>query len=295
MNTNFRPVSLEGQVEYNQKLALCGQKASDYSFINLWGWGREYGLEWCFTEEYVLLRQTIPQTLYWAPIGNWVGADWKALQESLPMDTCFIRIPEELKNIWETSLDGVRVKECREHWDYLYDVRELTELKGRKFHNKKNLVNQFLREHESRFVILDERTVECAMALQTDWFLWRNSENDQTLEAENRAIIKVMQDWSRLGGLIGGGLVVENKMIAYTIAEALDESSIVIHFEKGCPLFKGVYQAINQIFLEQCCQGFQTVNREQDLGDEGLRKAKLSYNPVAFLKKYRVCLKGGLV
>lgn len=82
-------------------------------------------------------------------------------------------------------------------------------------------------------------------------------------------------------------------MIAYTIAEALDESSIVIHFEKGCPLFKGVYQAINQIFLEQCCQGFQTVNREQDLGDEGLRKAKLSYNPVAFLKKYRVCLKGG--
>jgi len=89
--------------------------------------------------------------------------------------------------------------------------------------------------------------------------------------------------------------VVDEKMIAYTIAEALDDTTVVIHFEKGCPNFKGVYQAINQVFLAQCCQGFQIVNREQDLGDEGLRKAKLSYNPVAFLKKYRVCMRGGLV
>jgi hypothetical protein len=87
--------------------------------------------------------------------------------------------------------------------------------------------------------------------------------------------------------------VVDEKMIAYTIAEALDDDSIVIHFEKGCPNFKGVYQAINQMFLERCCQGFKIVNREQDLGDEGLRKAKLSYNPVAFLKKYTVRLPQG--
>lgn len=83
-------------------------------------------------------------------------------------------------------------------------------------------------------------------------------------------------------------------MIAYTVAEALDETSVVIHFEKGCPHFKGVYQAINQIFLEQCCQGYEIVNREQDLGDLGLRKAKLSYNPVGFLEKYTVCLRGRL-
>jgi hypothetical protein len=142
-------------------------------------------------------------------------------------------------------------------------------------------------------VLLDEKTVECALALQTDWFLWRNTENDQTLDAENRAIVKVMHDWSKLGGLIGAGLVVDDKMIAYTIGEALDETSVVIHFEKGCPNFKGVYQAINQMFLDRCCRGFRIVNREQDLGDEGLRKAKLSYNPVGFLKKYQICLPRG--
>ncbi len=293
MDHTFCPITLDGQAEYNRLLAQCTQKPSDYSFVNLWGWGREYGLEWSFCEEYVLIRQTIPQTLYWAPIGNWQETDWNVLLESLPQDSSFIRIPEELKNIWERTVSGVQVQECREHWDYLYDVSELIELKGRKFHKKKNLLNQFVRDHEAHFVLLDEKTVECALALQTDWFLWRNTENDQTLEAENRAIIKVMHDWSRLGGLIGGGLVVDDKMIAYTIAEALDATSIVIHFEKGCPNFKGVYQAINQIFLEQCCRGFQVVNREQDLGDAGLRKAKLSYNPVGFLKKYKVSLQGG--
>ena len=208
MNRIFTPVSLDGQTEYNRLLAMCAQKASDYSFVNLWGWGREYGLEWSFCEGYVLIRQTIPDLVYWAPVGDWAGADWKALKNDLPQDTCFSRIPEELKNIWEARLEGVRVRECREHWDYLYDRAELTELKGRKFHNKKNLLNQFVREYDATFVELDEKTVECALAMQTDWFLWRNSENDRTLEAENRAIVKVMHDWSRLGSLMGGGIVV---------------------------------------------------------------------------------------
>jgi len=77
-------------------------------------------------------------------------------------------------------------------------------------------------------------------------------------------------------------------MIAYTVAEALDDAMLVIHFEKGHTGFKGVYQAINQMFLEHQGQGFTYVDREQDLGDEGLRKAKLSYNPVLFLEKRAV-------
>ncbi len=295
MEFMFQPISLDGQDEYNRLLSLCPQKPSDYSFVNLWGWGREYGLEWSFAANHVLLRQTLPRIVYWAPVGDWTSMDWLSVMAGLPTGACFIRIPETLKSLWEEALPDIEVRECREHWDYLYDVNELVELKGRKFHNKKNLLNQFVRENDFRFVTLDEKTVECALALQTDWFLWRNTENDQTLDAENRAIIKVMHDWSRLKRLIGGGLVVGDKMIAYTIAEALDAETIVIHFEKGCPQFKGVYQAINQIFLERCCQGFMLVNREQDLGDDGLRKAKLSYNPTEFLKKYEVYLGGDAV
>jgi hypothetical protein len=90
---------------------------------------------------------------------------------------------------------------------------------------------------------------------------------------------------------MGGVLMVDDLIVAYTIAEKLDEDTVVVHYEKGCPDYKGVYQAINQMFLENLDGNFKWVNREQDLGEEGLRQAKLSYNPVGFLKKYRVSFK----
>ena len=79
-------------------------------------------------------------------------------------------------------------------------------------------------------------------------------------------------------------------MVAYTVAERLTSDSIVIHFEKGDTKFKGIYQAINQMFLAHSASHFALVNREQDLDDEGLRKAKLSYHPVGFINKCRVTL-----
>ncbi|MCP4667127.1 MAG: DUF2156 domain-containing protein, partial [Deltaproteobacteria bacterium] len=77
---------------------------------------------------------------------------------------------------------------------------------------------------------------------------------------------------------------------AYTVAETMSEDTLLIHFEKGDPAFKGVYQAINHMFLEHSTGNFKIVNREQDLDNEGLRKAKLSYQPFDFVKKYQVHL-----
>lgn len=286
----FEPLSLDRQEEYTRLLALCGQKASDYSFANLWGWKEEYGLQWAFWKDLVVLRQTRPEVLYWAPVGDWHGADWKTFQSLVPPSQCFIRVPEALKDIWTERLLGVTVNESREHWDYLYSVRELVDLKGNRFHKKKNLLNQFLKQVDFEYIPLDEQTIEGALALQTEWFLWRHRESDTTLQAENRAIVKVMHDWKKLPGLFGAGLAVEGRMIAYTVAERLDRDTVVIHFEKGCPNFKGVYQAMNRLFLAESCTEFTLVNREQDLGDSGLRKAKESYNPVQYLKKFDVCL-----
>ncbi len=124
--------------------------------------------------------------------------------------------------------------------------------------------------------------------MQMEWCQWREAECDATLKAENRAIARVVKDWDRLPNLLGGAVRVEGRMIAYTVAEPLDESMLVIHFEKGHTGFKGVYQAVNQMFLKEQGGRYAFVNREQDLGDEGLRKAKVSYNPVSFLKKCAV-------
>ena len=292
MVLNFKPISLEQQSEYSKYFAKCPQKASDYSFVNLWGWTEEYGLDWAWTDNLVWIRQTIPEILYWAPIGPWDGIDWKScFDEFGGRQTQFIRIPEKLLRVWKESYGGrISIEEERSNWDYLYTIPELIELTGKRFHKKKNLLNQFRKNYNFQFIPFGTETIHMAMTMQEDWCTWRDCESSDVLTAENNAISRVLNSWEKLNGLIGNAIIVNETIAAYTVAESLSADTLLIHFEKGNTDFKGIYQAINQIFLENSGKNYEIVNREQDLGDEGLRKAKLSYHPADFLKKYRVTL-----
>ena len=293
MKLKFEPIQLEKQQEYLAHLAKSYQKSSDYSFSNLFSWGEEYGLTWAWHDGLVWIKQSIPQTQCWAPVGPWEEVDWVELfKRKCEEGFQFTRIPEKLANIWREALqDRIKIEEERDHWDYLYNINELIELKGNRFHKKKNLINQFKKKYDYVFAPFGPDMIEPAMAMQADWCSWRNCESSKVLSAENRSVHKVLAHWDELASLTGGILLVDDIIVAYTIAEKLSADTIVIHYEKGCPDYKGVYQAINQMFLANLEGGFQWVNREQDLGEEGLRKAKLSYNPAEFLKKYRVTVR----
>ncbi len=290
MNLTFEPVSLQKSTIYLQRLSACANRASDYSFINLWGWAEEYGLQWAWEEDLVWIRQTIPEPSLWAPIGNWTSVDWSSrLGSVLDLPVVFSRIPESLLPLWEKTFGSrIVVEETRAHWDYLYDYPALIELKGNRFHKKKNLLKQFQKKYDHQYVGLGSLTIDQALAMQIDWCTWRDCESHHTLAAENRAIEKVLKNWEALAGLVGGAIVVQGQMVAYTVGERLADDMLLIHFEKGNPEFKGIYQAINQFFLNHRQHPYQTVNREQDLDDDGLRKAKLSYHPIDFIKKYQV-------
>ena len=200
-------------------------------------------------------------------------------------------MPQKLVDIWRTALgDQVGVEEERGHWDYLYRVEDLIELKGNRYHKKKNLLNQFVKKYDYTYMPFGPELIEQAKGMQEDWCTWRDCESSEVLSAENKAIARILDDWQHFKGIRGGAILVNDQMVAYTVAERLTADSIVIHFEKGDTQYKGVYQAINQMFLAHSAPQFNLVNREQDLNDEGLRKAKLSYHPVEFVSKYRVTL-----
>ena len=289
----FEPISLNRQTDYLELLNSCPQVASDYSFLNLWAWADEYGLRWAWEDKFVWIRQTKPEDLFWAPVGLWDQIDWKAIFNDRQIrQTSFIRIPQKLVESWRTSLGGLAiVEEERGHWDYLYTVEDLAELKGNRYHKKKNLLNQFVKKYEFTYVPFAPEMIDQAMAMQDDWCTWRDCESSEILSAENKSISRIFQNWDQLSGTLGGALLVDGAMVAYTVAEALTDETVVIHFEKGDTQYKGIYQAINQMFLAHSAGNFLLVNREQDLNDPGLRKAKLSYQPVEFLQKYRVTLK----
>jgi uncharacterized protein len=293
MTLNFEPISLDRQDQYLKYFSQFPQKASDYSFVNLWGWATVYGLYWAWADQLVWIKQTVPKEVLWAPVAPWPDIDWNlCFDKYFDSTAVFHRVPEDLMVLWKEKIGNrIVIEESREHWDYLYDVNELTQLSGRRFHKKKNLLNQFKKNYDFQFVPLDLEMIDMAMALQGDWCTWHDCKSLDALAAENLAISRVLGSWEKLTGPTGGAIFVDRQMIAYTIAEPLSEDTLVIHFEKGNVDFKGTYQAVNQMFLEYLGQNFKIVNREQDLGDEGLRKSKLSYNPTDFLKKYRINLK----
>jgi len=292
MDLNFEPISLDKQKDYLELLSRNPQVSSDYSFLNLWAWAEDYGLRWAWEENLVWIKQTRPEVHYWAPVGPWNLIDWQNRCDSHAdsrMD--FIRVPQKLLEFWTAAMgDQAKAVEERGHWDYLYTVEDLIELGGNRYHKKKNLLNQFIKKYDYSYLPFGPELIEQAMGMQEDWCTWRDCESSEVLSAENKAIARILRDWQHFNGIRGGAIMVDGAMVAYTVAERLTQDSIVIHFEKGDTQFKGVYQAINQMFLAHSDPQFTLVNREQDLNDEGLRKAKLSYHPVEFISKYRVTL-----
>jgi hypothetical protein len=290
MQLEFRPIELSKQKAYRDVLSQGPQATSDYSFINLWAWSTVYALEWAWAENLVWIRQNLPEQLYWAPVGDWEHADWRKMVKPFPESrAAFIRVPERLVDIWK-NFSGLSMTavEDRDQWDYIYDAKELIELPGNRFHKKKNLVNQFKKAYACQYAPMSGDMVAHAKSMQENWCTWRECGSDIELAHENEAIARILSDWDALSGVIGGCILVNGRAVAYTVGEQLTPDMMVIHFEKASPDHKGAYQAINQMFLSHEAAGIQWVNREQDIGDEGLRKAKLSYHPVRFLKKYRV-------
>lgn len=292
MSNEFTPITLADMPKYREYHNASPTRAADYSFTNLFGWAEHYGLEWRFDDKLCWIRQTKPDVRYWAPMGRWKDVDWKATGE-LVSGREFFRVPRKLRIIWEQNLDlEFEVDESRGQWDYLYSVEELSNLSGNKFHKKKNLLNQFLKRYPDH--VYTPMTVECVesvLGMQAAWCHWHECPDSSALMAENTAIFRVLSNWDLLPGLLGGAITHEGKVVAYTVGEQLTPDTVVVHFEKGCTQYKGVYQAINNFFVRESCSESEFVNREQDLDDEGLRMAKESYNPVDYVRKNTVRIK----
>lgn len=287
--TDFTPVSLSGLAAYREFHDASRTRAGDYSFTNLWGWAEHYGLEWSFSDDLCWLRQTLPEIRYWAPMGRWHKVDWASLAPFMQGKE-FIRVPHQLRAIWEEQLPNtIEVVPSRDQWDYIYSSSELAALSGNRFHKKKNLFNQFLKLHpEHTYFPMTVECVESVLKMQEEWCDWHACPGSAALMAENKSVFRVLSHWDELPGLHGGAIWYDNRIIAYTVGEQLTDDTLVVHFEKGHTNYKGVYQAINCLFVRDAGTRYDYINREQDLGDEGLRKAKESYNPVEYVKKCTV-------
>jgi len=173
----------------------------------------------------------------------------------------------------------------RDNSDYVYSTLDLVQLSGRKYHKKKNLLNRFLKSNTFEYRTLDIELVECLLDMQEKWCRIKECADKPGLLAEDYAIYEALTHFGELD-YQGGAIQINSTIEAFSLGEALNTDTAVIHFEKANPDIPGLYSAINHLFCSNRWSDVEYINREQDLGIEGLRKAKESYYPHHMVNKY---------
>jgi hypothetical protein len=177
---------------------------------------------------------------------------------------------------------GVEFFEDRDNFDYLYFRSDLAELAGKKFHKKKNLVNAFRNAYPDHGVRpLEAELIPQALDVLEQWRAGKGGEGDYTAAREALDLFGSLK-------LRGAVFYVDGVPAGWCLGESLAKGKMfAVHFEKALDGIKGIYQYMNQAFAASLPRFFTYINREQDLGDEGLRQAKETYRPCGFVKKYR--------
>jgi len=293
----FKRLNPSQRDEYEQYLMPLPTRGCEYSFINKYLWGKQqlaylHGCVAFFSHFY-------GKSIYPYPIGP---GDKKAVIEDILQDSRERGIPCRLFGLTdedrvelETWFPGrFRLRTERDDFDYVYDINDLADLRGRKFQKKRNHVNRFHAEHPDFEVLtLGRDNLPAAREMVADWYAVRaisDPQGDYLLESI--ALGRAFDRYEELG-MEGIALVDQGRVIAVTMGSRLSADTFDIHFEKAREEVEGAYAAVNCEFaryLRLKHPEIHFLNREDDLGLEGLRKAKLSYNPHHLVQKHRATL-----
>lgn len=289
----YNRISLSMQDDYLALLDLTGSVTADHCFPVLFGWDQVLEYRLMFHDGLCWIRQERPRPVYLAPVGDWQGRDWeRELALHLPLGAEVLSVPEELALEWGRQLGGrILLEEDRDAFEYLHLTEDLAHLKGNRYMRKRNHVNRFARQFSYRYGEMTPDDLERIVDLQRRWCAARDCSGSFVLEGENRAIMRVLDNYQALRGLVGGYVEVGGSVVAYAIGEGRGDT-LFVHFEKGDPAYGSVYQVINREFALHNL-GFKFLNREEDMGDPGLRDAKMSYLPMDFVRKHRAVLRPG--
>ena len=289
---DFQKLDPADRAVYDQYLLKNG-KGCEYSFVNLSIWGRQRA---AFLGDFlVLLSQFDRRCVYPFPVGD---GDVLPVLQALMEDArqrgipcCFTGLNQAECDLLEQHFPGkFRIQPDRNSFDYVYDINDLADLRGRKFQKKRNHLNRFRENHPNwRTEPLTDAHLAAVRAFVQDWYDRRKQTDPHgSYVLEQVALDRALADPRRLQieGLV---LYDGDALLAFTLGSRLSADTFDVHFEKAREDVDGAYTAINQQFafhIREKHPDIRFLDREEDMGLEGLRKAKLSYCPVRLVEKY---------
>jgi uncharacterized protein len=291
----FKPLELADRDLIQPRVRAYQPTTSELTFTNLFIWRNNYHLSWCLAGDCLVFLNDSPQDPWlFPPVGPSPRADLcRDLLTWLKDDrgSSDPRLERVDRRLWEevAPTGDFSHEPKREHFDYVYAIPDLISLAGGKYHSKRNHLNSFQRAFEHTYEALRAEHLPACLDLAEKWCEIRRCEEDMSLMEEWGAVTEALTHFQALD-LLGGVIFVGDRLEAFTVGEKLNTDTAVIHVEKANPEIRGLYAAINQAFLEHDWQELPWVNREQDLGEPGLRQAKLSYHPRHLEEKFTLRL-----
>jgi hypothetical protein len=292
----FKAIELEDRSVVQEILEEYQPQTSELTFSNLFIWRSHYRFRWSLHGKYLLLicEADVGHSCAFQPIGPAPRAEvardvlrWLGQQKGAE-DPRIVRADHRFVSEIQGEADFVTEPD-RDQFDYVYRTEDLIHLAGRKYHSKRNHLNKFQRSHSFSYAALTEDHIEECLELAEAWCQWRRCEEDMNLLDEWEAVREALNHFHALR-LQGGVILMEGKVEAFSLGEPLNDRTAVVHIEKANPEIPELYTVINQQFCENSWQNLSYINREQDLGEPGLRKAKLSYYSDHLVEKFQIRL-----
>lgn len=294
---DFRPITPRDKAAYEAYLLACGERGCEFSFANLYLWGRQ---RLAFAHGHALLfSQFNRRTVYPFPVGC---GDKRPAIDAIIHDAEKRGIPcritgltgENIELLQSLYPNRFRYHCDRDSFDYVYAIDDLADLAGRKYQKKRNHFNRFRTAFPYYTVEpLSAQNRDRVQAMVDSWYETRLQEApDSDFHMEQAALSKALTHFEELG-LEGLVLMDGQEVLAVTMASPLTSDTMDVHFEKARPDVDGAYAVINCEFaryLRQKLPHIRFLNREEDMGIEGLRKAKESYLPHHMTEKCWACL-----
>ncbi|PIN86940.1 hypothetical protein COV19_01955 [Candidatus Woesearchaeota archaeon CG10_big_fil_rev_8_21_14_0_10_44_13] len=283
----FKPIQLEDKKLFDDFFRRFPPSISELTFTNLFCWRLSKKHEYTVFNDHLLISffDGEGNRRFYQPVGESPAMIIKEILEMFP-ESSFERVEKNIVNHLDVSLNAVFDRNMS---DYIYSLHELRELKGAKYDAKNGLIKKFM-GYYPEFCALDDEAVAGFLKLQEGLFGVNDNDSGRSISDEDIAIREALANFKSLD-LFGICIKVWGELKAFAIGESLNEGTFVDYFEKANPSFNGIYQALLHEFAKKIPGNFTFMNREQDMGVEGLRKAKESYHPLKLVEKYRVTRK----
>jgi len=284
----YKSIEIEDKKIFDEYYKLHKQYCEYLSFTTLFTW-KDYGkYRYTVYDGEIIIKLTDNEETFLLP---------QMTEESLKKTVDFLTesgkvnikgaTKEQTELIKKLYGDRFKIIHKRDGDNYYYLVENLISLAGKKLHSKRNFVNRFKNQYNYAYEPITEATVKECIDVAKEWCERKNCGKNGSMEKEISACELALLNMKELS-LKGGAIRIDGKIAAFTLGEHFNDETVIIHFEKADTQFEGIYQAINNEFSKNEWSHLKYVNREEDMGIEGLRKAKLSYCPEFLLECYDI-------